>query len=724
MTHLKKFLFLSLTLFHVSIFGDHLLIRSTNNSWQDWPAQISEFKSNTIIDGLYARTDLLIKIKDLYSYGYNNDSMEAELEFTLPKGSVIDSMYLWIYDKPEPAYLKEKSFAVKLYEDIVDRKEDPALLIKNEGTDTYVIKIFPFLYREERTIKICYSSLLDVNNNNLSFMLPTHLTATSEMLVNNIECKILVKNRKPDDVFIEDFYGFSKKIVKEDTEITFVKENDIIDDPVSITINNSDYNDKGLLLQFTENSKKEKYFSALIKPSKLFKIDQKPRNYLFVWNNVASSIELLEYYSYYYNNDIKRNKQMMIDYLSNYCKENDKVNIIINDGDISSLSETMIQFSDSTLIEVKKFLEDSLSKSNKSIRCVPPDEMLVHSFKSVTVEDSAIIIIIDDMIHQGKNSDKSFVEEKVAELNKILPSTSKLWWCIHRGNSNMISDIYTGIIHENESVVAFTDASNPIDVGLIELTKYYEEYLYPANLTFSSNNRFPFDILGPKPEKWYCNEAYHLIGKIHNSSNLNITFNGVLNDEQYAYDSSFVINEKLIKSNDMSNVWASKKIGDILAESKSNLNKKDARNVSLDYRILGDYTSLIALEESVVDSLNITDDEPSDIFVIDTIFLSDNEQTTDNSKMGNMLVQKEMKITPINNRVLISLPSVACGKKISQVSIEIYDVRGRLVADLSNKITEGVGIVSWETTNISKGSYILKLKVGKKAFIKRFSIVK
>lgn len=726
MPHLNKLFFLIILLFSYSIFGDHLLIRSTNNSWQECPALISSFKTETSIDGIFARTEMTIKIKDLYSDFYNCDSMEAELEFSLPEGSAIDSMYLWIYDKPEPAYLKEKSFAVKLYEDIVDRKEDPAILNKNEGSGNYTIKIFPFLRREERTIKICYSSVLKIAGNYLKYEVPTFITEVSENVVTNISCNIVVNNSDSSNIFIENPTSTNPSIEQKskDFNIEFTFENTIIDEPFEILISSEELNTDGILFQSSKNIKEETLFSAVIKPKTLFDIKQKSKSLLFLWNNVSSNITSTESYQYYYSNSIESDKEKVLNFIQSTCNENDKINFALNDGSISFFSNEMQIYGDSTFNLLSNFIEDSLSKSSKTIRCTPPDEFLSEGLSSLKAEDSITIVIIDNMKHSGYKSDQTFVKEKVEALSKKIPITSTLWWCVRNDNSNLISDIYKELTKISSSLISYIETYKPVDLALNEFSKKYDQYLYPASLNFSSPvSRFPFDIIGTKPEKWNCNKVYHFIGKIHNASKLNISFTGVEGSNSYSYDSTFITSEDILYSNSISNVWAEKKIKSLLSTNPVNSIKKEARNISLDYRILGEYTSLIALEKSVVDSLNIVDDKPSEVFDLDTIFISEKGGITDNvGKIGTEV--KEMKVVSKNNSVMISLPSIKLLNNMSSVSLQIYDIRGRLVADLSKEIKKNGRMILWSTTNIAKGSYVIKLCIGKETFSKSFTLVK
>jgi hypothetical protein len=93
------------------------------------------------------------------------DSLEVEMQFKLPEDAEMIDMWLWIGDTIIVADVYDKWTATQIYEDIVDRRTDPAILYKFSGYDSwtgqyldeyYMFRIFPMLTTLPRKAKFTY----------------------------------------------------------------------------------------------------------------------------------------------------------------------------------------------------------------------------------------------------------------------------------------------------------------------------------------------------------------------------------------------------------------------------------------------------------------------------------------------------------------------------------------------------------------------------------------
>ena len=98
-------------------------------------------------------------------------AMEAQVLFPLPPGAAVSGLTLIAGGKEMPGKLLSKEEARRIYEDIVRRRRDPALL-EYLGRDLFQTSVFPVPPNGESSVQIRYSQLLKKDSGLIDFLLP------------------------------------------------------------------------------------------------------------------------------------------------------------------------------------------------------------------------------------------------------------------------------------------------------------------------------------------------------------------------------------------------------------------------------------------------------------------------------------------------------------------------------------------------------------------------
>src|SRR5258707_3983862 len=112
--------------------------------------------------------------KVMISQVFQNPSpapMEAQLIFPIPEGAAVSGLTLLVGGKEMPGRLIGRDEARRIYEDIVRRRRDPALL-EYMGRDLFQTNVFPVAPGGESTVQIRYSQLLKKDSGLIDFLLP------------------------------------------------------------------------------------------------------------------------------------------------------------------------------------------------------------------------------------------------------------------------------------------------------------------------------------------------------------------------------------------------------------------------------------------------------------------------------------------------------------------------------------------------------------------------
>lgn len=92
--------------------------------------------------------------------GEEIDSIEIVARFNIPTNFVAKELYLWVEGVRQEGYIQDKALAREQYEEIVNRRRDPALL-EFYGNGSYNLRIFPTESFKARKVEIVFDHTFD-----------------------------------------------------------------------------------------------------------------------------------------------------------------------------------------------------------------------------------------------------------------------------------------------------------------------------------------------------------------------------------------------------------------------------------------------------------------------------------------------------------------------------------------------------------------------------------
>src|SRR5260370_8293185 len=105
-------------------------------------------------------------------------TLEAQFAFPMPEEAAISGLTLLVDGREMTGRLHKKEDARRIYEEIVRRQRDPALL-EYIGQGLYQTSVFPIPPMAERTVEIRYTQLLKKENGLIDLLLPLGLATHS-----------------------------------------------------------------------------------------------------------------------------------------------------------------------------------------------------------------------------------------------------------------------------------------------------------------------------------------------------------------------------------------------------------------------------------------------------------------------------------------------------------------------------------------------------------------
>jgi Ca-activated chloride channel family protein len=155
------------------------------------PLEVVFHKVDVSIDGQKATTKV-----DQEFFNPNDGVLEGEYLFPIPAGAHIDKFVMRVGDKDLEAELLDAAKARAIYEDIVRRQRDPALL-EYTGRAAFRVKIFPIEPRSRKKVQLSYTELLRNDAGVVSYLYPLNTEKFSAQPLKTASIKVSLAQSSP-----------------------------------------------------------------------------------------------------------------------------------------------------------------------------------------------------------------------------------------------------------------------------------------------------------------------------------------------------------------------------------------------------------------------------------------------------------------------------------------------------------------------------------------------
>ncbi len=225
------------------------------------PLEVTSHQVNVKIDGQVATTSI-----DQEFYNPNDQRLEGFNLFPDPKGAHIDKFSMEIGGKSVDAELLPADKARGIYEDIVRKMRDPALL-EYAGRDLFKVRIFPIEPHSRKPIKVSYTELLRSDAGTVTYLYPLSTEKFSAQPIKNLSVKVELKSAEP----LASIYSPTHKVeIKRDgpnrAVIGYESKNEKPDTDFQL-VYSSDTRDVGLKLITYKPDSDDGYFLLLAAPT-------------------------------------------------------------------------------------------------------------------------------------------------------------------------------------------------------------------------------------------------------------------------------------------------------------------------------------------------------------------------------------------------------------------------------------------------------------------------
>jgi Ca-activated chloride channel homolog len=594
---MKRLAWLCLALFSVlPSFGSGLIIIHEPDFWQPWPhhppprirpphpvppattpLEVSYTKVEAKINDQIATTTF-----DQEFYNPNSRQLEGTFLFPVPKGAHINRFSMEINGKQVEAELLAADKARGIYEDIVRKLKDPALL-EFAGRDLFKVRIFPIEAHGRKRIVLSYSQLLKSDSGLVNFVVPFNTEKFCTKPIRNVSVKIDLETKQP----LKSVYSPSHKVEikrKEGHHATIGFEaSDVKPDTDFQLLYALDKSDIGLNLMTFKESGEDGYFVLLASPgSEIRGTKVFPKDVVFVLDTSGSMAGA----------KLEQAKKALVFCVENLNKE-DRFDVLRFATEVEPLFDKLTDANSDNTTRARKWIAELKPIGGTAINDALTKAVANRPDK--TDRPYVVVFLTDGRATVGV-TDENLIRANVTKTNK---DNTRIF-CFGIG-TDVNTHMLDSIAEDTRAFSQYVLPEEDIEVKVSSFfTKIKEPVLASAKLIFPDDVRVTKMYPSALPDV-FKGEQLVVAGRYSGKASGAIRLEGSVSGDtkSYSYDATFP--EKSSDHEFIPRLWATRRVGYLLDEIRLRGENKELKDEVSDlarkYNIVTPYTAYLIMED-------------------------------------------------------------------------------------------------------------------------------
>jgi Ca-activated chloride channel family protein len=513
----------------------------------------------------------------------NNANLEGEYIFPIPKGAHLDKFTMRVGDKDMEAELLDAAKARAIYEDIVRRQKDPALL-EYTGRAAFRVRIFPIEPHSRKKVTLAYTELLKVDGGLATYLYPLNTEKFSAQPLKTVAMRVNISQDAP----IKALYSPSHSVdIRRDGEkravVGWEASNARPDTDFQLLYSTAD-TEVGVHLLTHKKEGEDGWFLVLASPgADVMKTkDVNPKDVVFVMDTSGSMA----------GKKLEQLKKAMT-----FCVEN------LNDTDRFEL----VRFSTEAepfferLTEATKANRDKAQEFIKGLRPIGGTaiaDALDRSLKMKPANNARPFVVV--FLTDGKPTIGETDEERiVARVAPDQASTTRIF-CFGIG-TDINTHLLDKIAERTRAASQFVLPEEDLEVKVSNFfTKIKEPLLTNLKLEFPAGVRVTKLYPNPLPDLFRGDQLV-LAGRYSGDGEGDLVLDGTLNGQPKRMAQRVKFSAGESGNEFIAQLWALRRVGWLLDEVRLRGENKELRDEVVDlarrYAIVTPYTSYLIVED-------------------------------------------------------------------------------------------------------------------------------
>ena len=515
-------------------------------------------------------------------YNPNSRQVEGTFLFPVPKGAHISKFTMEINGKPMEAELLAGDKARGIYEDIVRKLRDPALL-EYAGRDLFKVRIFPIEPNSRKRITLSYSQLLKSDGGLVNFIFPLNTEKYSAKPIKTVSVKLDLETKRP----LKSIYSPSRKLeIKRhgaNKATVGYEASDVKPDTDLQLFFTQEESDLGLSLLTYKNPGEDGYFLLLASPGMEAKNAKViPKDVAFVLDTSGSMAGA----------KLEQAKKALA-----FCVEN------LNDGDrfdvlrfateVEPLFDKLTDVSKDTRARAQSFVKDLKPTGGTAI-----DDALKKALAMRPAQGERPFVVI--FLTDGRPTVGTTSEDQIVDNAKKASAGNVRVFCFGIG-TDVDTHLLDKITEETRAYSQYVLPEEDIEVKVSSFfTKVKDPVLASPKLTFPEAVRAAKLYPSPVPDL-FKGEQLVLVGRYSGKGDGAVQIEGTVSGEakKFAWDVKFPDDGS--DHEFIPRLWATRRVGYLLDEIRLRGESKELKDEVVElarkYSIVTPYTAYLIVED-------------------------------------------------------------------------------------------------------------------------------
>ncbi len=544
------------------------------------PLEVTSVQVDTRITGQVAVTTIHQEF-----HNPNPTQMEGSFLFPVPKGAHLDKFTMEMDGKPVEAELLSAEKARQIYEDIVRKLKDPALL-EYAGRDVFKVRIFPIEARGKKRITLTYTQMLTSDSGLVSFTLPLNTDRFSAQPVKNLSVKVRLEHKQP----IKSIYSPTHPVeIKRDgpNRATVGFEGTGTQTGADFALYFAPEKDElGLNLMAYRTGDQDGYFLLLASPgSDVSEKNVVKKDVAFVLDTSGSMA----------GKKLEQAKKALLFCIEN-LNEGDRFEIIRFSTEVEPVFEKLVEVTSASRARAEGFVKELKPIGGTAIDEAMKKALSLHSENGGAADRPFMVIFLTD----GRPTIGTTDEDQIlAGVKKVNAGRTRVF-CFGIG-TDVNTHLLDKITAETRGLSQYVLPEEDLEV---KVSNFYAKIKEPvlANPTLKFNGDARVTKLYPSPlPDLFKGEQLVLVGRYSGKGDAAIVLAGMINGQPHKFIYEATFPETARDHEFIPRLWATRRVGYLMDEIRLNGEnaelKEEVTELARHYGIVTPYTAYLIVED-------------------------------------------------------------------------------------------------------------------------------
>jgi Ca-activated chloride channel family protein len=525
---------------------------------------------NIRIDNQVAQT----AVDQIFINNYHRD-LEGTYIFPISQDASISKFSMFVGGEEIKGKILDKNEARRIYEDIVRRKRDPALL-EYFKDGMFKASVYPIPAHGETRIKLNYSEVLKLSGGVCGYRYTLNTEKFSQDPLQSVKVDVEISSRAP----IKTVYSPSHdiRVDKQDdyhARVSYVEENTRPDKDFLLYYTVSEQ-DIGFNLLPYEDQDHQGYFLAMISPQVKVEADKTSnKNIVFILDTSGSM-----------NGEKIEQAKAALSFCLNSLNPGDRFGLIDFDDQVKPFKTGLVRASRENVKEALSFVEHTEADGGTNIN----EALLTGLRQTQGAEGPSFIIFLTDGLPTVGETDINNILKNVKDANK---SSTRLF--VFGVGYDVNTRLLDRLAQDNYATSDYVRPSEDIEV---KVSAFYKKVSYPVltDLRLSFDRVETYDLYPQELPDIFKGTQLLVLGKYKGDGPTRVTLTGSAqgSDQRFVYEVNFSPDEH----NDfIPRLWATRRIGYLIDQLRLHGQNQELVDevvrLSKKYGIITEYTSFL-----------------------------------------------------------------------------------------------------------------------------------